>query len=74
MIILTVYASIPLAYYRYTHNAEMEYQMRNDSKRRQQQTKITIVTLSTAISYFILSIPNMIAFALDFYDDDYDYF
>ena len=74
MIILTLNASIPLAYYRYTKNAEMEYQMKIDSKRRQQQTKITIVTLSTAISYFVLSIPNMIAFALDFYDDDYDYF
>jgi len=74
MIILTLNASIPLAYYRYTKNAEMKSQMKNDSKRRQQQTKITIVTLSTAISYFVLSIPNMIAFALDFYDDDYDYF
>ena len=69
MIILTLYASIPLAYYR-----EMEYQMKNDSKRRQPQTKITIVTLSTAISYFILSIPNMLAFALDYYDTEYSYF
>ena len=44
-----------------------------DSKRKQ-HTKITIVTLSTAISYFILSIPSIIAYALDVYDNKYSYF
>jgi len=74
IIILILNASIPLAYYRYIKNAEMKSKMKNDSKRRQQQTKITIVTLSTAISYFILSTPNMLAFALDYYDTEYSYF
>ena len=74
LIIFLLNASIPLAYYQYSKNTEMKSQMNYDSKRRQQQTKISVVTLSTAISYFILSIPTMMAFALSFYDREYGYF
>jgi len=57
IVILILNASIILAFYRYTKNKEMISKTENDSKRKQ-HTKITIVTLSTAISYFILSIPS----------------
>ena len=74
LIILVLNAAIPLAYYRYTKKTDKKSNTKNDSKRRQQQTKITIVTLSTAISYFVLSLPNLIAFTLDFLDYEYSYF
>ena len=75
LVILILNASISVAFYRYSKNTVNKMQTNaKETKRKQQQTKITIVTLTTAISYIVLSTPHLIAFTLDFLSKDYSYF